>query len=255
MRTLSTPAFDAIRSEETDEIMLVFLELEFPGTTIYVVNNTESIIKATPPSLALDIVESGTYQWTISGLGNNIYYLEANGGGDPGIDRPDVVYEDADGTPRVMDYGDYSPGYWIWEDHDILGFLTVYVRLTDEVDPDTKPDGYLAAGYGFEYLPYKFDIGMPDETDEGIPSVPLTIDNIDGVLMQQIALISEPFNVIMTLSLASSPHIVEAGPFIFKMIGADWSDELITGKLTFDDVMIESYPGYRVTPNITPAAF
>lgn len=90
----------------------------------------------------LDIVESGTYQWTASGSGTNEYYLELSGGGNPSITEPDYVTENGVELPADT-IGSLKVGSWVWGDNDTLGYDTVYIRLTDEVDPDTKADGYL----------------------------------------------------------------------------------------------------------------
>jgi hypothetical protein len=94
----------------------------------------------------LDIVESGTYQWTVSKTGTNEYYLEASGGGDPGILEPDDVSENSVLMPAGI-AGILAAGEWDWaQDDPVTGtgsFNTVHVRLTDEADPDSKADGYL----------------------------------------------------------------------------------------------------------------
>lgn len=96
-------------------------------------------------SLAFSI-RNGSYQWTASGSGTNEYYLEANGGGDPGLaGDPGVVIEDdtdmAAGTLGSLSAGEYGFG-----DNDSLGFDTIYTRLTDGADPDSKAADYLLAG-------------------------------------------------------------------------------------------------------------
>lgn len=90
-----------------------------------------------------DLVLASTYKWTASGSGTNEYYLEALAGGDPQVPQPDEVVEDI--TPFVPgSLGSLSAGEWGWGDNDSLGYSTVYVRLTDNVDPDTHADGYLS---------------------------------------------------------------------------------------------------------------
>ena len=89
---------------------------------------------------------SSTYIWTAGGGGTNEYYLTDPEGGDPGIDEPAVVIED--GTEMTVGTMDsLAAGEWDWGDSDTLGFSTVYVRLTDNSDPDSQADDYLTAGY------------------------------------------------------------------------------------------------------------
>lgn len=91
-------------------------------------------------------IREASYQWTESGSGTSEYYLEAAGGGDPGIEEPASVIEDnmgrANGTA-----GSLAAGEWDWADNDTLGFNTVYIRLSDSSDPDGKASGYVEAEY------------------------------------------------------------------------------------------------------------
>ena len=83
-----------------------------------------------------------TYQWTASGSGTNEYYVELNGGGDPSISTPTIVIENlvrmTEGTVGSLSAGEYDYG-----DNDTLGYSTIYVRLTDGTDPDTKSAQYV----------------------------------------------------------------------------------------------------------------
>lgn len=86
-------------------------------------------------------------QWTASGSGTGEYYLEATGGGNPtgvisGFVEPSAVQEN--GTAMTAGTaGSLTASQWDWADNDTLGFSTVYARLADDTDPDTKTDGYV----------------------------------------------------------------------------------------------------------------
>lgn len=87
-------------------------------------------------------LRAGDYQWTASGSGTGEFYLEANGGGDPGIAEPGSVYEN--GTAMTVGtVGSLAAGEWDWANNDSLAFTTVYVRLADDADPDSKSAGYV----------------------------------------------------------------------------------------------------------------
>jgi len=92
--------------------------------------------------VSIDLVESGTYKWSASGSGTDEYYMELDAGGDPGIGQVYVLFEDNVKIPEGT-AGSLSAGEWDWGDNDTLGYDTVYVRLTDGADPDSKADGYL----------------------------------------------------------------------------------------------------------------
>jgi len=84
------------------------------------------------------------WKWTLSagGVGNE-YYLEKLAGGDPEIIEPTHYYQGwpySSGFSGYLDKGTIGNliiGEWNWGDNDGLGFDTIYVRLLNDVDPDT----------------------------------------------------------------------------------------------------------------------
>jgi hypothetical protein len=93
---------------------------------------------------------NSTYKWVKSALGTNEYYCQTAAGGNPALTEPTSCTTDrtcrldANGT-----LGSLTAGQWDWGDNDGLGYSTVYVRLDDGVDPDTKRDGWVQIGaYG-----------------------------------------------------------------------------------------------------------
>lgn len=96
-------------------------------------------------SLAFSIRNS-TYRWTASGSGTSEYYLELAAGGDPGLDGdPEIVI--ANGVQLAAGtMGSLTAGTWDYGDNDTLGYSTIYVRLADSTDPDTKAEDFVLAG-------------------------------------------------------------------------------------------------------------
>jgi len=76
--------------------------------------------------------------WSSSSSGTNEFYYNQ---GDVST-KPLAVYAGGrlltEGTA-----GSLSPGEWGWGDNDSLGSNTIYVRLSDEVDPDSKTADYM----------------------------------------------------------------------------------------------------------------
>ena len=96
----------------------------------------------------LNPLTDGTrYKWTLSGFGTAEYYLELAAGGDPLIPNP-IHDMQEDGTEMVVgNAGTLSPNEWDVTDNDGLGYTTVYVRLLDDTDPDTKATGYITTTF------------------------------------------------------------------------------------------------------------
>lgn len=90
----------------------------------------------------IDFVTGSGYKWTASGSGTNEYYCEASGGGDPSLSRPYTVKinenRHLEGT-----LGSLAANQWGYGDNDSLGYATLYVRLSDGSDPDTKSSTYI----------------------------------------------------------------------------------------------------------------
>ena len=76
--------------------------------------------------------------WIVSASGTGEYYLPRTA--DKSIlSEPDTVYEaDVEMTKAVL--GALAASEWGWGDNDSLDYKTIYVRLSDDVDPDTRYD-------------------------------------------------------------------------------------------------------------------
>ena len=120
-----------------------------------------SILQLREKKDAINLTD-GTYKWTLSGSGTNEYYMEMAAGGEPDIFQNNVWYMSPDETLYVNSnnidrsdgrvgalvsdpVGQNPNGTWGWDDNDSLGFNTLYVRLPDGTDPDTKASGYITA--------------------------------------------------------------------------------------------------------------
>lgn len=114
---------------------------------VYVSNGTDPIFDFDGTNFAVAgaiNIRSSAYSWTLStGGGTSTYYLRTSGGGDPGFTTSPagvmlngVVVAGSVATAL-------TPGQWGYDDVDALGYDTIYVRLSDNTDPDTKDDGYV----------------------------------------------------------------------------------------------------------------
>lgn len=92
---------------------------------------------ATDTNWAPISLRNATYRWTASGSGTNEYYCELAGGGNPGLLQPTSVYADSVALTSGS-LGSLAAARWGWGNNDTLGFNTVYVRLSDGADPDSK---------------------------------------------------------------------------------------------------------------------
>ena len=100
------------------------------------------------------LVLSGTWKWAASGSGTSEYYLTTTADGDPAIAEPAAVWANKVAL-TAGDLGTLAAGTWGWGDNDTLGFDTLYVRLSDSTDPDTKADYYVQFMAGVSFNIYK----------------------------------------------------------------------------------------------------
>jgi len=119
----------------------------------YAKNNDVMLLEETYPydDQALDIV-SEYLKWTLSAVGTSVYYCDILAGGNPNILEPARVLENFEEMTKETATS-LNAGQWDYGDYDTLGFSTVYVRLSDSIDPDNKDAGYLRADYIEDKVP------------------------------------------------------------------------------------------------------
>jgi hypothetical protein len=85
----------------------------------------------------IDLIDTGF--WTLSGFGTGEYYFT----GTFTPPEPSFMFESGSEMPAGT-LGSLSAGEWDWGDNGgEVGFDTIYVRLLDSTDPDTKSTDYL----------------------------------------------------------------------------------------------------------------
>lgn len=120
------------------------IPFQFNAEQAYVLEFTEGKMRVIKDGGVVlnPLVSAGRYSWTASGSGTNEYYVRTDTGTDPFLLPPNNVYEDGTamtgGTLGSLAAGEYQYG-----DNDSLGYDTVYVRLTDNTDPQSKDDAYV----------------------------------------------------------------------------------------------------------------
>lgn len=87
-----------------------------------------------------------TYRWLLSGSGTTNYYLDLAGGGNPGISTPGSTSGAITGNDLAFTSGaagSLTASQFGYGDADALGYSTIYVRLADGTDPDSKTLDYV----------------------------------------------------------------------------------------------------------------
>jgi hypothetical protein len=108
---------------------------------------------------------------------------------------------------------------------------------------------------GMTFVAYPFEIALPDEDPESVARVTLRIDNVDREIVRSLRALQAPLSVSLEVVLASSPDVVEAGPFNLTLVAAEYDALTITGELAFEDVLNEPFPGHSYVPSEYPGLF
>lgn len=123
------------------------------------------------------------------------------------------------------------------------------IRIVNNTEPVTKADG--------TYQPFPFNLILPEDTDETVPQITVQFDNIDEMITDAIRTISGErpmcsFEVI----LASQPDVIEAGPFNFAIMGANYNAKSVECTLGFEeDILNQSVPSGIYTPANSPGLY
>jgi hypothetical protein len=108
-----------------------------------------------------------------------------------------------------------------------------------------------------EFVPFAFDVSLPNEQEDQLPQVAVTIDNIDNKILVAIRNIpGERPKIRLEVLLASQPDTVEAGPFDFSILNINYTDASIQGAIGFeDDLLSTAFPADTYTPTNSRGLF
>lgn len=108
---------------------------------------------------------------------------------------------------------------------------------------------------GNTYIATAFSIALPDERDDAPPRVTLSLDNVDRAMIPTIRTLTQAPTVALEIVFSGTPETVEAGPFNFTLRNVDYTADLISGDLFFEDFLNESFPADSFSPNNFPGLF
>lgn len=108
---------------------------------------------------------------------------------------------------------------------------------------------------GNVYLAFPFSLPLPQDMAESLASLTLTISNVDRRLVDELRSIGEPMQVTLEVITAATPDTVEQGPFTFDLVSATYSEDTISGRLTYEPILSEPFPAGSFTPQTHPGLF
>jgi hypothetical protein len=137
----------------------------------------------------------------------------------------------------------------------------VYLRILKIEHPDLASPLLLVANMeevvrsDGTYVPFGFDIKLPDDDEENINGVDLIVPSVDLTFVSQLRNIQDEFTVTFSVIRASDPDTVEIGPFSFVSQSMTFDLTKITVSLVFDrNISQDAYPKDSFTPSNEPSS-
>ena len=100
-----------------------------------------------------------------------------------------------------------------------------------------------------------FDGRLPNDVEDQVPDVNLVIDNVDRAIMSDIRSATAPPDAQIDIVLQSDPNTVEIGPLNFKIRQVNYNALTISGTLQYEDILNETIPINRYTPQKYPGLY
>lgn len=108
---------------------------------------------------------------------------------------------------------------------------------------------------GVTYIAFPFDLPFPEIGTDTLPTLTLTIDNIDQSIWASVKNITTPIDVSISWILKSHPNNIEGGPLYLRMTNIEVSLTTISGTLNFEDLLNEPFPFDTYLPATAPGLF
>lgn len=108
------------------------------------------------------------------------------------------------------------------------------------------------------YQQFPFEVDWPEQSDGPPPSVSLKICNVDRTIVEAARTArtaGDRISVRVSLVLASSPSVVESGPYRFDISDITYDAIYVTGTLVLEDLLNAPFPGHEYTPASHPGLF
>ena len=109
-------------------------------------------------------------------------------------------------------------------------------------------DGAETTHNGNVYTPMQFTLSLPSE-GEGRPTSRVQIQNVHRDIVATLRALTSPPSFKMIVVLASSPDVIEGGPWNMTLAMTSYDEAFVTAELQGPSLIEEPYPGntYNVT--------
>ena len=116
-------------------------------------------------------------------------------------------------------------------------------------------DSVMTQSRGDDYIPFPFELVLPDETENRAPRARLTIDNVSREVLTTIRTLNTPAKMTMEIVRFADSNQVEAVFPDFILTNVKYNALSIQADLTIEDFTAEPYPATIFAPSGFPGLF
>ncbi len=116
-------------------------------------------------------------------------------------------------------------------------------------------DAVATVSRGNSFVPFPFDLVLPDDLEGRAPRARLVIDNIDRQIVAAVRTLSSSPTVLIEIIRAASPDSVEAQFVDFKLTNVSYDAQRVEGDLSIEDFTAEPFPAASFSPSLFPGLF
>lgn len=108
---------------------------------------------------------------------------------------------------------------------------------------------------GQVFEPYPFDVLLPQDDSESLPSVTLQIANLDPAIIEFVRRSTTPPTIAIELVTSQYPDTVESSLSFLRLSNVSYDALTLTGRLDVDNFLTQKFPGEGYVPPLFPAIF
>jgi hypothetical protein len=116
-------------------------------------------------------------------------------------------------------------------------------------------DEVITISNGVSFVPFPFDLVLPNDMDSKSYRAKLVIDNIDRSIVQAVRSLTTAPSVLIQIVRAATPDVIEAQFVDFTLTNVTYDAYRVQGDLTVEDFTAEPFPAAIFSPGLFPGLF
>lgn len=116
-------------------------------------------------------------------------------------------------------------------------------------------DAVATESRGNTFVPFPFELTLPDDMDDRAAQARLLIDNVDRQIVYAVRSLNSAPSILIEIVRAADPETVEAQFVDFKLVDVSYDAWRVEGVLSIEDFTAEPYPAGIFSPSQFPGLF